>query len=70
MKSKPLLTIGIPTYKRPYKVLELLEHLSPALNNGQCDVLLIDDGDDPATATNVARFWANPGSPTSRINQT
>ena len=61
MRSKPLLTIGIPTYKRPYKVLELLEHLSPALNNGQCDVLLIDDGDDPATATNVARFVGQSG---------
>jgi glycosyltransferase involved in cell wall biosynthesis len=61
MRSEPILTIGIPTYKRPYKLLELLEHLSPELNSKKIDVLLIDDGDDPATATNAARFAGHSG---------
>jgi glycosyltransferase involved in cell wall biosynthesis len=61
MSSKRFLTIGIPTYNRPYKLLELLEHLSSGLCSEQFDVLLIDDGDNPATARSAARFVTHPG---------
>jgi glycosyltransferase involved in cell wall biosynthesis len=60
MQSKSILTIGIPTYNRPQKLLESLEHLSRAAIFSRMPVLVIDDGSEPATVENVAEFTGNP----------
>jgi glycosyltransferase involved in cell wall biosynthesis len=61
MKNEPLLTIGVPTYNRPQKVRELLDHLSAGLEAGRFKLLLIDDGDNPQTCEAAAKFLAHPG---------
>ncbi len=56
MSDQCILTIGIPTYNRPEKVQESLDHMSTALNGRQINVLLVDDGHNPATSEIASHY--------------
>ena len=61
MNQRPLLTLGIPTYDRPQKVRELLADMSAPLKSRQFDVLVIDDGHNPATREAAHEHVGHPG---------
>jgi glycosyltransferase involved in cell wall biosynthesis len=61
MRNASPLTIGIPTYNRPKKVEELLDHLSAGLEAQRFNVLLVDDGDNPETLAVARKYMDRPG---------
>lgn len=52
----PLVSFGIPAYRRPALLAETLASIAAQTAALEYEVVVCDDGDDPATPATVARF--------------
>jgi glycosyltransferase involved in cell wall biosynthesis len=66
--SDPLVSVVVPTHNRPARLARLLASLrAQSLASDAFEVVVVDDGSEPATAEVIAREAAAPGPPLRAI---
>ncbi len=67
---KPVISVVIPTYQRPALLINCLNALTrQTLSAAQFEIIVVDDGNDPATAETVADFATRSGILTRYLGQ-